>query len=68
MQGALPEIFNGLFIYSAELPQLEQSRESSLKYQTRCIRCAPNGSGYALSSVEGRIAIEYFDEKDDAHK
>jgi hypothetical protein len=39
----------------------EQRRESSLKYQTRCIRGFPDGSGYALSSVEGRVAMEYFD-------
>ncbi len=41
--------------------QPEQTRESSLKYQTRCIRCYPNGTGYALSSTEGRVAMEYFD-------
>jgi cell cycle arrest protein BUB3 len=38
----------------------EQRRESSLKYQTRCITCYPNDSGYALASVEGRVAMEYF--------
>ena len=37
--------------------QPEQARESSLKFQTRCIRCYPNGTGYALSSVEGRSAF-----------
>ncbi|KAL0853613.1 hypothetical protein Bca101_058765 [Brassica carinata] len=26
--------------------QPEQRRESSLKYQTRCVRCYPNGTGY----------------------
>lgn len=40
----------------------EQIRQSSLKYQTRCIRCFPDGRGYALASVEGRVAIEYFDD------
>ncbi|KAF3542988.1 hypothetical protein DY000_02010290 [Brassica cretica] len=39
----------------------EQRRESSLKYQTRCVRCYPNGTGYALSSVEGRVSMEFFD-------
>jgi len=39
----------------------EQRRESSLKFQTRCIRSFVDNSGYALSSVEGRIAMEYFD-------
>eukprot|EP00898_Chlorokybus_atmophyticus_P000287 jgi/Chlat1/1259/Chrsp115S00762 len=39
----------------------EQQRESSLKYQTRSIRCYPDNTGYALASVEGRVAMEYFD-------
>lgn len=36
-------------------------RESSLKYQTRAIRCFPNKQGYVLSSIEGRVAVEFFD-------
>ncbi|KAI3856844.1 hypothetical protein MKW92_048169 [Papaver armeniacum] len=39
----------------------EQQRESSLKYQTRCVRCYPNGTGYAVGSIEGRVAMEFFD-------
>jgi len=39
----------------------QQRRESSLKFQTRCIRTFPDNTGYALSSIEGRVAIEYFD-------
>ena len=39
----------------------EQKRESALKFQTRCLRCFPNGTGYAMSSIEGRVAMEYFD-------
>jgi len=39
----------------------EQRRESSLKYQTRCIRAFPNQQGYVLSSIEGRVAVEYLD-------
>lgn len=38
-----------------------QRRESSLKFQTRAIKCFPNGAGYTLSSIEGRVAVEYFD-------
>lgn len=38
-----------------------QIRESGLKYQTRSIKCMPDGKGYAQSSIEGRVAIEYFD-------
>ncbi len=43
---------------------VQQRRESSLKYQTRCIRCFPNKLGYVLSSIEGAwttaAAAEYF--------
>ena len=41
--------------------QPEQERESSLRYQTRCVRCFPDATGFAISSIEGRIAMEYFD-------
>eukprot|EP00804_Cyclotella_cryptica_P014494 CCRYP_004814-RA/>CCRYP_004814-RA protein AED:0.07 eAED:0.07 QI:379/1/1/1/1/1/2/381/355 len=37
-------------------------RESSLKYQTRCVRFFPNGVGLAVGSIEGRVAIEYLDD------
>lgn len=39
----------------------EQTRESSLKFMLRDLRCMPSGIGYATSSVEGRIAVEFFD-------
>lgn len=38
-----------------------QERESSLKYQTRAVQCFPDAKGFAISSIEGRVAIEYFD-------
>ncbi|KAL1929583.1 hypothetical protein VTP01DRAFT_1721 [Rhizomucor pusillus] len=38
-----------------------QQRESSLKYMLRSIRLMPNGEGYACSSIEGRVALEFFD-------
>eukprot|EP00912_Choanoflagellata_sp_UC4_P000826 UC4_evm15s507 len=47
---------------------VEQRRESSLKHQTRCIKTFPNGLGYALSSIEGRVAVEYFDTNPEAQK
>lgn len=31
------------------MSQPEQRRESSLKYQTRCVRCYPNGTGLFLN-------------------
>ncbi|KAI0667190.1 WD40 repeat-like protein [Trametes maxima] len=39
----------------------EQARESSLKFMTRALACMSDGQGYATGSVEGRIAVEYFD-------
>lgn len=47
-----------------QMPHPEQRRESSLKYQTKCVRLYPDATGYALSSVEGRVAMEYFDTSD----
>jgi cell cycle arrest protein BUB3 len=38
-----------------------QRRESSLKFMTRCVACMPDDAGYATSSIEGRIAVEWFD-------
>ncbi|KAI9362935.1 WD40-repeat-containing domain protein [Zopfochytrium polystomum] len=35
-------------------------RESS-KFMTRVLRCMPNGQGYATGTIEGRIAVDYFD-------
>lgn len=51
---------------SLESGKPEQRRESSLKFQTRCVRCFADGAGYALSSVEGRVAMEFFDLGDEA--
>lgn len=38
-----------------------QERESSLKFLTRALACMVDGQGFATGSVEGRIAVEYFD-------
>jgi len=37
-------------------------RESSLKYQTRCVKFFPDTKGIAVGSIEGRVAIEYLDD------
>ena len=37
-----------------------QRRESSLKYMTRAAACTPDDRGYATSSIEGRVAVEWF--------
>eukprot|EP00640_Fibrocapsa_japonica_P003122 CAMPEP_0113944414 /NCGR_PEP_ID=MMETSP1339-20121228/34406_1 /TAXON_ID=94617 /ORGANISM="Fibrocapsa japonica" /LENGTH=333 /DNA_ID=CAMNT_0000949619 /DNA_START=85 /DNA_END=1086 /DNA_ORIENTATION=+ /assembly_acc=CAM_ASM_000762 len=44
----------------------ETQRESSLKYQTRVIRCFNDRTGYALGSIEGRVAVEFFDPSPEA--
>jgi len=38
-----------------------QQRESSLKFMTRAVCCMPNDEGYACSSIEGRVGVEWFD-------
>lgn len=37
---------------------------SPLKWQTRVISCFPNGSGFAIGSIEGRVGIQYVEDKD----
>ena len=46
----------------------QQKRESSLKYQTSGLRCFPNKTGYVLSSIEERVAVEYLDPAAEAQK
>jgi cell cycle arrest protein BUB3 len=43
-----------------------QHRESSLKFMTRAVSCMPNDEGYATSSIEGRVAVEWFDPSNDS--
>ena len=45
-----------------------EKRESGLKYQTRAIRCFPNKQGFVISSIEGRVAFEYFDPNPEIQK
>jgi len=37
---------------------------SPLKFQSRCIATFPDRSGFALGSIEGRVAISHVEEKD----
>jgi cell cycle arrest protein BUB3 len=32
-----------------------------MKFMTRAVACMPNGLGYTTSSIEGRVAVEWFD-------
>jgi len=38
--------------------------QSPLKFQSRCIANFPDKSGFALGSIEGRVAISHVDQKD----
>lgn len=38
-----------------------QRRESSLKFLTRALACMPDDAGFACSSIEGRVAVDWFD-------
>ncbi|SCW01252.1 LAFE_0D08482g1_1 [Lachancea fermentati] len=48
-----------------DLRQMENpiTHDSGLKFQTRDIKLMPHGKGYVQSSIDGRVAVEYF--KDD---
>ncbi|KAJ3208690.1 hypothetical protein HDU67_006596 [Dinochytrium kinnereticum] len=45
-----------------------QEKGSSMKFMTRAVRCMPNGQGYALSSIEGRVAVEFFSQEEEDQK
>ncbi|GAA5874163.1 hypothetical protein JCM8547_008390 [Rhodosporidiobolus lusitaniae] len=45
-----------------------QKRESSLKFMTRAVKTMPNDQGYVTTSIEGRVAVEFFDPSDAAQK
>ncbi|EGD78076.1 mitotic checkpoint protein BUB3 [Salpingoeca rosetta] len=47
---------------------VEQRRESSVKFQTRCIRAMPDAQGYVLASIEGRVAVDYLDPSESSQK
>ncbi len=48
--------------YAASELKPWQQRESSLKFLTRAVACMPNDAGYATSSIEGRVAVEWFED------
>ncbi|CAD5231846.1 unnamed protein product [Bursaphelenchus xylophilus] len=45
-----------------------QQKESPLKYQIRAIKCFPSAEAFVVSSIEGRVAVEYFDQNPDVQK
>ncbi|ORY64989.1 mitotic checkpoint protein BUB3 [Pseudomassariella vexata] len=57
----LSTLASSLSTQSSEPPQPWQQRESSLKFLTRAVAAMPSDAGYATSSIEGRVAVEWFD-------
>jgi len=42
--------------------KLVLERESSLKYQTRTVKFLPDATGFAVGSIEGRVALEFLED------
>jgi len=57
-----------IIIYDIRKAEVEYKRiMSPLKFQSRCIACFPDKTGFALGSIEGRVAIHHIEDKD-SHK
>lgn len=41
-------------------PREVARKESPLKFQSRCISCFPDATGFAVGSIEGRVGIHYL--------
>lgn len=50
------------FAPSANPTTPHKSIPSPLKMQTRSIACFPDGTGYSVGSIEGRVAVQHIDE------
>ncbi len=49
-----------VLVYDVSGTPKEYARKvSPLKYQTRCVRCFPDMTGFAIGSIEGRVGIQY---------
>ncbi|KAJ3302218.1 hypothetical protein HDV03_005236 [Kappamyces sp. JEL0829] len=54
-----------VLIYNLNNPSVaHKTLVSTLKWQTRVVTCFPDATGYALGSIEGRVTIEYIEDKD----
>lgn len=47
--------------------QIFKQTMSPLKWQTRALKCFPQGNGFALGSIEGRCSIQYVDEQEQSN-
>lgn len=56
---------NKVFVYDLTSPnQPFRTIDPPLKFQHRCLQIFPDKRGFAVGSVEGRVAISHFQEKD----
>lgn len=54
-----------IYIFDLTKPQTPYKKISSpLKWQFRCVACFPDTTGFAVGSIEGRVAINHVEEKD----
>eukprot|EP01137_Pigoraptor_chileana_P006248 Opistho-2@50395 len=52
-----------VLVYDIRNPQKEfKMVQSLLKFQTRCIACFPSQTGWAIGSIEGRVAIQHIND------
>ncbi|KAL6779616.1 RAE1 [Auxenochlorella protothecoides x Auxenochlorella symbiontica] len=50
-------------VYNLQAPQqVYKQIHSPLKFQTRCLACFPDATGYLVGSVEGRVAVHHVEE------
>jgi len=40
-------------------PKEHSRKESPLKFQSRCVSCFPDQTGFAIGSIEGRVGVQY---------
>ena len=45
---------------SGAQPREHSKKDSPLKYQSRCVSAFPDNTGFAVGSIEGRVAIHYL--------
>lgn len=54
-----------IIIYNLSNPNVEYKKIASpLKYQTRVVSCFPTKNGFAVGSIEGRVAIHHVEDRD----
>ena len=49
-------------IFDVSTQSVVKDELSPLKYQTRCVSVFPEGDGYAIGSIEGKVGVQYFQE------